>query len=884
MKKNLYIKITFLSLFFFSVNSNLNAQLLTVSGQKIINSSTNQEVVLNAINFGNWMVMEGYMMNSNSQAPDQHTWKKKLTTLMGSQKTNEFYDAWLANHVTAADINQIKEWGFNSVRIPLHYEYFVNLGTPDIWNDKGFTLLDNVLNWCKIARVYAIIDLHATPGGQSNNNISDYDNTKPSLWESNANKSKTVKLWRKLSERYKNESIIAGYDLINEPAWDLPGGAALRQIYGRLTDTIRANGDSHILFVEGNWYSNDYTGLTPAWDANMVYVFHKYWSNTTVPDIKFALDIRTSQNRPIWCGEHGENSNTHFTKTAELFKSFNIGSSWWPMKKFESINDFTDAKYPAGYQDLLNYLGGSNPNLSPTTAYTILMQLAENVKNENCTPNTELLRAIFKQPSNRTTEAWTSNQIPGRIYAPQYDMGLEGYAYSDQASEDLHVTTNAYTAWNEGWIYRNNGVDIETCTDEFSNGYCIGWFYLFEWMKYSVNIEKTGTYTVEFRVANGSGTTGTLQIQNANGTEVLATATIPNTGSYKTWATVTCTGNFNTSGAQAIRIANAAGNYNLASVNFVFKDETFSVANNPVPLPTHTITLKGNNNMYVSASGTGSLLVCTKSSAGSTEQFTLVDAENGQYALKSNTGKFVTLNTSDNKLYCNGTSIGTNQKFTLTNLYGVYSIRGSNGMYVSSENGATSGMTSSRTSPAGWEFFNWAITLSTYTIPVSYIFLNRTEANLEIGETSQLYPTIFPDNAANKDVTYSSSNKAVATVSSTGLITGVAVGSTIITVTSGDGKKTATCKVDINLTDIDDISPIQNIKIFPNPAQNILTISSLLEKEAVLIIFDLHGKTILTTSLFQNEQSIDISHIPSGIYVVKIIDTDNTKVIRFVKN
>lgn len=885
MKKYFYPKTFLLSLFisvFFQLNS--YAQLLTVSGQKIVNSSTNQEVILNAINFGNWMVMEGYMMSSTSQAPDQHTWKKKLNTLIGTQKTNEFYDAWLANHVTAADINQIKAWGFNSVRIPLHYEYFVNLGTPDVWNDKGFTLLDNVLSWCRSAGIYAIIDLHAAPGGQSNNNISDYDNTKPALWESNANKSKTVKLWRKLSERYKNETIVAGYDLINEPAWDLTGGVALRQLYGRLTDTIRTNGDNHILFIEGNWYSNDYTGLTPAWDANMVYVFHKYWSTNSSADIKFALDMRTTQNRPIWCGEHGENSNTHFTKTAELLKAYNIGTSWWPMKKFESINDFADAKYPSGYQDLLNYFAGTNPNLDPTTAFNILMQLAENVKLQNCKENTEVLRAVFKQPQNRNTEAWTLNQIPGRIYAPEYDMGLEGFAYSDQASEDLHVTTSKYTAWNDGWIYRNNGVDIETCTDQLSNGYSIGWFYQFEWMKYTVNIQKKGTYTVEFRVANGSGTTGTLQIQNAQGTEVLATATIPNTGSYKTWATVSCTGNFNASGTQAIRIANAAGNYNVASVNFVFSDTTSSVANNPVPIYTHTVTLKGNNNLYVSGSGTGSLMVCTKTSVGTTEQFTLVDAENGQYALKAGNGKYVTLNTSDSKLYCNGTTIGETQKFTLTNLYGVYSIKGSNGLFVSSENGATSGMTCTRTSPAGWEFFNWAIVSSTYTIPVSYIFLNRNEANVEIGKTIQLYPTVFPENAANKAVTYTSSSKAVATVSSTGLITGVSAGTTTITVTSADGKKTATCKVSINLTDIPEISPLASIKLFPNPAQNKLIVSSLLEKEATLAIYDLRGKLLITNSLINSEQTIDISELANGMYVAKITESDNVKVIRFIKN
>lgn len=112
----------------------------------------------------------------------------------------------------------------------------------------------------------------------------------------------------------------------------MPNGTDLRNIYQRITNAIRNNGDNHIIFIEGNWYSNDYTGLTPAWDDNMVYVFHKYWSDASNIDIKWITDFREAQNRPIWCGEHGENSNDHFTKIVETFNENKIGFSWWPMK------------------------------------------------------------------------------------------------------------------------------------------------------------------------------------------------------------------------------------------------------------------------------------------------------------------------------------------------------------------------------------------------------------------------------------------------------------------------------------------------------------------------------------------------------------------------
>ena len=799
VKANLVL---FVAVLFILLHTNAKAQLLTVSGKKIINTSNNQEVLLNAINFGNWMVMEGYMMNSTNQATAQHKWKQKLTTLIGSTNTATFYNAWLANHVTQADIIQVKNWGFNSVRLPLHYEYFVNAGTPDVWNNQGFTILDSVISWCAAAGVYAIIDLHAAPGGQSNNDISDYDNTKPSLWESEANKTKTVELWKKLSERYKAEPWIAGYDLINEPAWNLPGGTALRDIYGRLTNVIRGNSDNHILFIEGNWYSNDYTGLTPAWDANMVYVFHKYWSNATSEDIKWITDFRDNQNRPIWCGEHGENSNEHFTKISETFSANGIGFSWWPMKKFQSINDFADAKFPTGYTDLLNYLGGTNPTFNPTTAFNTLMQLAENVKLANCTVQSEVLRSIFTQPGNRNTEAFSNNPIPGKLFTPNYDKGMNGYAYSDQAWEDVRLTTNNYTAWNNGWVYRNNGVDIEATSDPISNGYTVGWFNRGEWLKYTVNVATAGTYTIEFRVANGNTASGKVQIQNADGTEILATLNVPSTGSWSTWTTVTVTGGFKTAGLQGIRMVNTLGEFNVNSINFVFQNATIPAVVPVVPSE-KVISLKGNNSKYVTFSGADNLIVCSATTQRSTEEFSVVDAGNGLVALKGSNGKYISLNGANNLLYCNASVIGTNEKFTLSDLCGALSLKGYNNLYVSSDNGAITGMPCSRTTAQAWEYFNW---------------------------------------------TYIRDNDIV--------------------------------------TGITDVLAANGYKVFPNPTQNTINISSIsstLNKRPLIIIYDLSGKAVINTSLTESKKSIDLSSIRNGVYLMRIIEPKKSITVKIIK-
>jgi len=85
----------------------------------------------------------------------------------------------------------------------------------------------------------------------------------------------------------------------------------------------------------------------------------------------------------------------------------------------------------------------------------------------------------------------------------------------------------------------------------------------------------------------------------------------------------------------------------------------------------------------------------------------------------------------------------------------------------------------------------------TVTGPVESIKLNKTTANLEVGKTLTLKTTIKPSNTVDKSVTWSSSDTTIATVSSTGSITGKKVGNADITVTTVNGQKTATCKVTV---------------------------------------------------------------------------------------
>ena len=89
-----------------------------------------------------------------------------------------------------------------------------------------------------------------------------------------------------------------------------------------------------------------------------------------------------------------------------------------------------------------------------------------------------------------------------------------------------------------------------------------------------------------------------------------------------------------------------------------------------------------------------------------------------------------------------------------------------------------------------------AVTVTAAPVPVSGVSLNKDSTSLTVGDTETLTATITPDNATNKNVTWSSDTPSVASVNN-GVVTAVAPGTATITVTTADGGFTATCAVTV---------------------------------------------------------------------------------------
>lgn len=511
------IRLIFVFALFLMMFACEQAGYLHTQGDKIVDAKGNN-IVLRGMGLGGWMIQEGYMMQSSKFAPTQWELKQTIAELVGEEGMNEFYDQWWSNYCTKADVDSMAAWGFNSIRLPMHYNLFTlpieeePVVGEDTWLPRGFEMVDSLLDWCADNEMYLILDLHAAPGGQGKNaSINDYDESKPSLFESEENRRKMTALWAKLAKRYANEPWMGAYDILNEPNWDIDKAGnengcdcneneMLWQLYDDIIKAIRLVDKNHMVIIEGNCWGNNYKGLPNpnSFDDNLVISFHKYWNFNTQKEIQYILDMREQYNVPIWLGESGENSNTWFTNAIALVEANNIGWAWWPYKKISSVTGTVTIQKAEGYQKLLDYWSGKTEKPSVANANKWLLEQTQLMKLENCIIHYDVIDAMFRQAQgDKSTKAFANNVVPGIINATDYDLGAVGHAYFDTDTCNFRVSTQKSTGWNLGRKYRNDGVDIQLDSGDEGNGYHIAWTKQGEWLKYTVYATDKGEYNVQ---------------------------------------------------------------------------------------------------------------------------------------------------------------------------------------------------------------------------------------------------------------------------------------------------------------------------------------------------------------------------------------------------
>ena len=400
----IFRNVIFLFLALFAIAEAQNKNFVRCDGKNIVDAD-GKVLLLRGINIGNWLNPEGYMFHFK----DVNSFRlidDVVKELIGADDARKFWNSFRDNYITKEDIHFIKSTGLNHIRVPFNFKFFLVEDHPEIFLEEGFKRLDDIIKWCREESLYVVLDMHAAPGGQTGDNIDD-SWSYLFLFENEEAQNTTIELWKKIAERYKEEKIVIGYDLLNEP---IPHfyenkeelNKLLEPLYKKIVSAIRNVDKNHIIFLGGAQWDTNFKVFGPPFDKNVVYTFHKYWMPPEQKEIQEYVDYANKYNVPLWLGESGENEDEWINSFRILLEKNNIGWCFWPYKKMDSTRGMVSFPKTKEWDEIIKFAEGPRKNFeeirkskpAPEVVKKAFADLLENIKFKNCTINSGYLKAL----------------------------------------------------------------------------------------------------------------------------------------------------------------------------------------------------------------------------------------------------------------------------------------------------------------------------------------------------------------------------------------------------------------------------------------------------------------------------------------------------------
>lgn len=320
------------------------------------------KLYITGTNLGNWLNPEGYMFGfGRTNAPRQIN--DLFCELVGPDETAEFWSRFKDNYITRDDIEYIAATGANTIRLPFHYKLFTDEDYMGLCSAQdGFARVDSVVNWCRDNGLYLILDMHDAPGGQTGDNIDDSYGY-PWLMVSEKSQQQFCDIWRAIADYYKNEPVILGYELINEPIAthfdnrdELNG--LLEPLHKRAVAAIREVDPNHIILIGAPQWNSNFEPLRDTdYDDKLMFTCHRYGGEPTADAIRSYIDFRDKSGRPMYMGEIGHNTDEWQAEFVKTMVDNNIGYTFWPYKKGRG-SCMMGIGMPEGWKEIVRYSEG----------------------------------------------------------------------------------------------------------------------------------------------------------------------------------------------------------------------------------------------------------------------------------------------------------------------------------------------------------------------------------------------------------------------------------------------------------------------------------------------------------------------------------------------
>ncbi len=379
---------------------------VTVQGHDLIKPN-GEKLFIQGTNLGNWLNPEGYMFGFGRT---NSAWMIDLMMkeAVGPDATADFWKQFKDNYVTKADIDFIAQQGANTIRLPFNYKLFTDEDYMGLTGPKdGFERIDSVVSWCKANGLYLILDMHDCPSGQTGDNIDD-GHGYPWLFESEKSQQLFCKIWQQIAFRYRQETTILGYELMNEPIAHYFENRyvlykLLQPLYKKTVEAIRKVDENHIILLGGAHWNSFFWMLDDAsYDDKLMYTCHRYGGPATKEAITHYINFRDSINRPMYMGEFGHNTMEWQTDFVKVLKQNNIGYTFWPYKKVDN-SCMMAIQRPEGWDSIVVKYSETSRNTyqewreaRPDQAKfrQLLSEFAKNCRIENCTPQKDYIQSM----------------------------------------------------------------------------------------------------------------------------------------------------------------------------------------------------------------------------------------------------------------------------------------------------------------------------------------------------------------------------------------------------------------------------------------------------------------------------------------------------------
>ena len=432
---------------------------LHADGTRIVNGN-GEEIILEGYGVGNWLNQEGFMIGGPAQRLnrmakgiaesdtgigtkrttsmplrfDRHrTVEQAVRELCGEKYLKTFWKRWYANHLGEADIRAMAELDLNSVRLVLNASVFLKEEPEIEWDEDGFRILEEVLDWCEKYRIYAILDMHGAPGGQSGCMFDDGFDSMPRMFYCEEFRERSILLWAEIAKRFGSREILGGYDLLNEPL-SIPDERSiipeLNRFYDDCIREVRKYDKKHMFFLEGACFARNIRTFDHDYDPechNWAIHLHKYDFSPEIKDLYPYLLKSEELQVPVWIGEGGSapGANAVFYSTAA---QFGIGYALWCWKT--ALNPVApDGKglihhiLPDRWPLISNYfIGGSRPGYKE--CIEIFDEYLENMKYENCIKDFGHINITRRKvPFSLAAVAYVHDPVNNRSFSSPWGLG-----------------------------------------------------------------------------------------------------------------------------------------------------------------------------------------------------------------------------------------------------------------------------------------------------------------------------------------------------------------------------------------------------------------------------------------------------------------------------